>query len=291
MPTAPARKSTFKPSAFENPLVPHAKLRQLYVLMLKSRMFAERMVKDAKQRRTDRRIGHEASRVAITLGLRKGDIAVPVPQDHVVPIAAGATLRALVRGESGTTRDSVRLMPALAKDPNQFAFACGLAVARHALNGASKRSRNKADQEESVVVVFGDEVARETLSYAAEQKLPMIFVVENSAPVDVAGHASARGVTGFTVDGNDAVGVYRVSQECLDRARRGVGPSFIECKAPAWKGRLRFERAMHRDVHELDDPLRYVEHYMAARGLYTEEWKRSLKAAITRELQSAFAKK
>lgn len=263
----------------ENPLVPHARLKQLYVLMLKSRLLAERMVRDAKQRRTDRRIGHEASRVAIALGLRKGDIVVPVPLDHVVPIAAGAAMRGIAQGGQPSARDSIRIVPALAKDSTQFSFACGLALT---LRGQKKN--------ESVVVAFGDEVARETLSYAGDQKLPIIFVVENRAPVDVAGHASARGVTGFTVDGNDAVAVYRVSQECFDRARRGVGPSFIECKAPGWKGRMRFERAMHRDIHELDDPLRYVEHYMAARGLFTEEWKRSLKTAIAQEMQQAFAK-
>lgn len=294
MPNASRRKSaTPSAAAYENPLVPHAKLKQLYVLMLKSRMLAERMVRDAKQRRTDRRIGHEASRVAIALGLRPGDIAVPAPADHVVPIATGTSIRTIARGTNGSTRDTVRLMRAFARDTNQFAFACGLAVVQRAESIAqrkkSKTRKSHNEQDQSVVIVFGDEVSRDTLTYAAEQKLAMIFVVENSAPVDIAGHASARGVTGFTVDGNDAVGVYRVAQECLDRARRGVGPSFIECKAPAWKGRMRFERAMHRDVHELDDPLTYVEHYMAARGLFTEEWKRSLKAAIAKELQEAFA--
>src|ERR1700761_2586668 len=113
MPTAstrPQRPSSKPASSFENPLVPHAKLKQLYVLMLKSRMLAERMVRDAKQRRTDRRIGHEASRVAIALGLRAGDIAVPVPADHVVPIAAGASMRSIAKGDNGNTRDTVRLM-------------------------------------------------------------------------------------------------------------------------------------------------------------------------------------
>ena len=274
------RRATSLPKApSENPLVPHAKLKQLYVLMLKSRLLAERMVRDAKQRRTDRRIGHEASRVAIALGLRKGDIVIPVPADHVVPIAAGVAMRTIAQGTPHTARDSIRIVPGPSKDSTQFSFACGVAL--------TLRDRKK---NENVVVAFGDEVARETLSYAASQKLPIIFVVENRAPVDVAGHASTRGVTGFTVDGNDAVAVYRVSQECFDRARRGVGPSFIECKAPGWKGRMRFERAMHRDIHELDDPLRYVEHYMAARGLFTDEWKRSLRAAIALEMQQAFAK-
>jgi TPP-dependent pyruvate/acetoin dehydrogenase alpha subunit len=47
---------------------------------------------------------------------------------------------------------------------------------------------------------------------------------------------------------------------------------------------MRFERAMHRDVHELDDPLTYMEHYMKGRGLFTDEWKQALKRAISREL-------
>src|SRR5690242_16115853 len=164
-----------KPAVFENPLVPNAKLKQLYVLMLKSRMFAERMVRDAKQRRTDRLVGHEASRVAIALGLRKGDIAVPVPSDHVVPIAAGTSMRDMVNGHHHATRDSVRIVAALTKDANQFAFACGLAMARRETEKTNgRRARAQREEEGNVVVAFGDEATRETLTYAAQQKLPVI---------------------------------------------------------------------------------------------------------------------
>jgi TPP-dependent pyruvate/acetoin dehydrogenase alpha subunit len=263
----------------ENPLVPHAKLRQLYILMVKSRLLAERIVRDARKRRTDRRIGHEASRVAIALGLQAGDIAVTAISDHVVPVAVGMPIKRVASGEHSSPKNNVQVVRAMTNDENQFAFACGL--------GLALRDRNK---NENIVVAFGDAIARETLTYASEQKLPIVFVVENRAPVDVAGHASQRGVAGFTVDGNDAVAVYRVSQECFDRARRGLGPSFIECKAPGWKGRLRFERAMHRDVHELDDPILYLERYLANRRLVTEEWKRKMRNAIANDIRKALAR-
>src|SRR5512140_1547288 len=127
MPNAARRSHSTRPkpaATFENPLVPNAKLRQLYVLMLKSRLLAERMVRDANQRRTDRRIGHEASRVAIMLGLRKGDIAVPAPSDHVVPIAAGARIRQIAAGGNLSVADSATIVQPVGSDTNQFSFAC-----------------------------------------------------------------------------------------------------------------------------------------------------------------------
>jgi TPP-dependent pyruvate/acetoin dehydrogenase alpha subunit len=81
----------------------------------------------------------------------------------------------------------------------------------------------------------------ESMNLAAIWNLPVVFVLENnqyavstpirdSARVDqLAERATAYGMPGCTVDGNDAAVVYGAMQEPLRRARAGEGPSLLEC--------------------------------------------------------------
>jgi 2-oxoisovalerate dehydrogenase E1 component alpha subunit len=69
-----------------------------------------------------------------------------------------------------------------------------------------------------------------------------VFICENnryaiSVPVtqqmaieNVADRAVCYGMPGVVVDGQDVIEVYRVTKEAVDRARRGDGPTLIECK-------------------------------------------------------------
>src|ERR1700722_8921372 len=94
------------------------------------------------------------------------------------------------------------------------------------------------------VAFFGDGganqgVFHEALNLAAVWKLPMVFVCENNqyalntafhqttSVAHIADRAGAYGVPGRTIDGNDAVEVYHVLGEAIERARKGEGPSLI----------------------------------------------------------------
>ncbi|HYN87898.1 MAG TPA: thiamine pyrophosphate-dependent dehydrogenase E1 component subunit alpha, partial [Ardenticatenaceae bacterium] len=81
----------------------------------------------------------------------------------------------------------------------------------------------------------------EGLNFAGIHRLPCVLICENnqyaiSVPVarqmpthSVAERASAYGVPVVFVDGNDILEVYRVTKEAVARARRGDGPTLIEC--------------------------------------------------------------
>ena len=70
----------------------------------------------------------------------------------------------------------------------------------------------------------------------------MIFVCENNgygeytpqaehqAIADVADRAAGYGMPGAVVDGMDAVAVYKAAGAAIARARRGDGPTLLECK-------------------------------------------------------------
>jgi pyruvate dehydrogenase E1 component alpha subunit len=96
-----------------------------------------------------------------------------------------------------------------------------------------------------VATFFGDGglnqgVLLEALNLAALWQLPVIFVCENNGyattmPVrtGVAGTATGRaeafGIPGATVDGMDVETVREAAAEAVARARRGDGPSLLEC--------------------------------------------------------------
>ncbi|MBM4419589.1 MAG: thiamine pyrophosphate-dependent dehydrogenase E1 component subunit alpha [Chloroflexi bacterium] len=98
----------------------------------------------------------------------------------------------------------------------------------------------------------------ESLNLAAIWKLPIVFVCENnryaqSTPVEyaiaienIADRAQGYGMPGVVVDGQDCLAVYEVARVAVQRARRGEGPTLIECKTYRYHGHA-----------SSDDPRRY----------------------------------
>jgi hypothetical protein len=93
------------------------------------------------------------------------------------------------------------------------------------------------------------------LTFAAESLLPIIYVTlgEESRSIRERGERTTRlRVTpaAIPVDAGDAVAVYRVAHESIEKARRGAGPTLINClrsRAEQNGGTLRrFENAIHQ---------------------------------------------
>ena len=108
-------------------------------------------------------------------------------------------------------------------------------------------------QKNVAVCVFGDGAAQtgichEAMNMAGLWKLPMIFILEHNqfgltvpsevqSPVaDLSIRAAGYAIPSEIVDGNDAVAVYRAVAAAAERARRGEGPSMIECKTYRLEG-------------------------------------------------------
>ncbi|MFP5235500.1 MAG: thiamine pyrophosphate-dependent enzyme [Acidobacteriota bacterium] len=173
---------------------------------------------------------YPAAEVAMEMDLRQGDM---------VRVAVGRT--------SG--RSSSRSVPTTC----DLADVLGVA----ALNMGRKNHQ--------VAVVWAAQADREALRDGLEAarvcKLPIVFVTEvetraarllnrKVAPGDEMPHV--------TVDGNDVIAAYRVAHEAIDRARRGRGPSLIECETYRVQGQ-------RSDAHL--DPVANLERYLHARGV------------------------
>src|SRR3546814_13727695 len=64
--------------------------------------------------------------------------------------------------------------------------------------------------------------------------------------------AGAYGLPKIAIDGNDADVVYRTMKEAFDKARRGEGPSLIECLTYRHSGHSRADPAKYRPEGELE---------------------------------------
>jgi pyruvate dehydrogenase E1 component alpha subunit len=105
----------------------------------------------------------------------------------------------------------------------------------------------------------------ESLNLAAIWALPVLFVCENNLYAmgtrqsrvmlvdDVADRAGAYGLPGVTVDGNDVLKVYEAASAAVQHARKGRGPTLIECKTYRHKGHSRFDPATYRPQKEVDE--------------------------------------
>ncbi|MDU3792605.1 MAG: thiamine pyrophosphate-dependent dehydrogenase E1 component subunit alpha [Staphylococcus epidermidis] len=96
------------------------------------------------------------------------------------------------------------------------------------------------------VCFFGDGAANEGnfhegLNFASILDLPVLFICENnqfaegtthdyaSASETIAERAAAYNMPGVRVDGMDVMEVYNATQEAVERAKKGEGPTLIEC--------------------------------------------------------------
>lgn len=119
------------------------------------------------------------------------------------------------------------------------------------------------------VVFFGDGasnqgVLMEALNVAALWKLPIIFVCENNgfsefSPCstvtagDIWKRAEPFGVPSSKIDGNDVFTVWETAQNAVDRARNGLGPSFIEASTYRLRGHVEYEHTFLSKPYRTDN--------------------------------------
>jgi pyruvate/2-oxoglutarate/acetoin dehydrogenase E1 component len=103
----------------------------------------------------------------------------------------------------------------------------------------------------------------EAVNLAAVLRLPAIFVIENNlygefTPINrhasigrLSDRAASYGIPGVTVDGNEVWAVYQATREAVERARRGEGPTLLECLTYRWRGHMEGERVPYRAQEEI----------------------------------------
>lgn len=278
--------------------------KRLYAGMLKCRMVEERVLALLGRRKAatalKRAIGQEAAAVGSLLPLQAEDEVAPCDRSFVAQVISGRLLNSVFQQLlSGREHAKAAELDQTQAAANYVIPAASLEVQAGVATGVALaiRNRNKA----GVVVALSGEGwpepdnLRTTLAFAAANKLPIVYIVnhDENGPLShdeadgTANLAQSCGVTAITVDGRDAVAVYRVASESISRARKGIGPTIVHCKfiaAPA----MAAKRGMrsHKRQSQLD-PLIYMESYMRKRNAWSDSWKESLVKRFTHEIDSA----
>lgn len=264
------------PGSSAEPEISAGQLLRFYRQMLLIRAFEDK-VNDAFLRNlvfgtTHLCQGQEAVSVGAIACLREDDSLSYTYRGHGQVLARGmdpAVAFAEIFGrETGCSRGlggSMHLADLSLGLLGSFAIVgAGLPVALGAAISAQLNNKGQV-----AVTFFGDGSTNigafhETMNMAAVWKLPLIFVCENNlygeySPIlwttpyeDLARRAEAYAMPAEIVDGNDVVAVYAASMRATERARRGEGPSFIECKTYRQRGHSRSDPAKYRPAGELD---------------------------------------
>jgi acetoin:2,6-dichlorophenolindophenol oxidoreductase subunit alpha len=159
------------------------------------------------------------------------------------------------------------------------------------------------------VVNFGDGASNigafhEAVNLAAIWKLPVVFVCQNNlyaehtafeagtAGGSVAGRASAYGIAGQRVDGNDPVEVYLAAQEAVRRARAGEGPTILECMTYRFHGHvvgdaMEYQPPEERAAAMAADPVDRYRARLVADAILTEAELADIDSAIAAEIDDA----
>lgn len=142
------------------------------------------------------------------------------------------------------------------------------------------------------VCFFGDGgseqgTMHESMNLANVWNLPVVFVCENNgyaestpwgyhcAAKNISDRAVAYDMPGVMVDGTDFFAVYEAAEEAIARARRGEGPSLIECRAFRYYGHFEGDAALYFTEEEKKrnrarDPIEKFKKQGLERGLFTE---------------------
>ena len=241
-------------------------------------------------------IGEEAVAAGVCAQLNTDDYVASTHRGHGHALAKGISARAVmaelmgaIDGCSGGRGGTMHLYdPSVGFLGSNGVVPPGILIGAGAALSAQLKGRQQVS-----VAFFGDGAVNngafhEGLNLAATWNLPVIFVCENNLyatemPFDqatkntnVASRAAAYNMPGIQVDGNDVVAVYERAGEAVERARRGEGPTLIECLTYRWYGH-----------HEGDPGTTYRSKEQIAHWRSTDPIARLVERAKTEGLASA----
>lgn len=263
-------------------------------------------------------IGQEASAVGISLPLTDDDMITSTHRGHGHCIAKGADVSRMFAEffgkETGYCRGRGGSMH-IADVSKGNLGANGIVGGGIPIAVGAALSMKKLKTGRVVVSYFGDGANNEgafheALNMASVWKLPVIFVCENNgygmststkrstAVPNVADRAAAYAMPGVIVDGNNLSEVAEASHEAVERARRGEGPTLIECKTYRHRGHSKSDRNRYRTKEEIEDwinnrdPIRLFEEQMQEYGVIDADGIEAVRADVEREIEAAieFAK-
>jgi pyruvate dehydrogenase E1 component alpha subunit len=257
--------------------------------------------------------GQEPVAVGSIGALRESDYVITAYRDHGHALARGMSAKAamaeLLGKASGCSKGKGGSMHFF--DVEKGFLGGHAIVGSHVALAAGIAFAIKYRNEDRVCICYlGDGAmnqgsVHEALNMAALWKLPVIYVVENnlyamgtslkrsSAVLDLTLRgATAYGIPGPSINGNDVELMAKTTREAADRARNGEGPTFIDAHTYRYKGHSISDPAKYRRKDELDsavkhDPIVFYQSVLLKRGWIDQEDIDAMAASVKEEVDES----
>jgi pyruvate dehydrogenase E1 component alpha subunit len=307
-----------QPMAIEN-----EKLVEMYWTMVRIRTFEESVAKEFEKGNIPGFVhlysGEEAVATGACANLRPDDYITSTHRGHGHLIAKGGKtdrMMAELHGKkTGYNKGKGGSMHIYDMDIGILGangiVGGGISIAAGAALSAQMRGTDQVS-----VCFFGDGANNrgtfhEGINLAACWNLPVVYVLENNMyaidtgivesckVANLSERAKGYGIPSQTVDGNDVLAVYEAVGKAVARARKGQGPTLIECKTYRYHGHAQgAPQAYYRTKEEVEewmkkDPIPRYRKVLVDKGILTEKDAGKIDQTIAEEIEKAvdFAKK
>ncbi|MCL5292970.1 MAG: thiamine pyrophosphate-dependent dehydrogenase E1 component subunit alpha [Actinobacteria bacterium] len=256
--------------------------------------------------------GQEAIEVTASYALEEGDVLAVTHRDMAAHLPRGLTARMVFaqhyakatsptrgKGEDNYFGDLKRgVFATVSMLPDFYPVIAGAGLAfkmrrepRVGMAYCGDGATNRAEFHEGV-------------NFAAVERCPCVFIIVNnqyaySTPnekesllANLADRASAYGIPGYTVDGNDVLAIWPIIKEAVERARSGEGPTLIEGKTMRMRGHaghdpMKYVSREKLDEWEARDPIKRFEEHLFNQGIISEKGKNEVDEGIKAKIEDA----
>jgi pyruvate dehydrogenase E1 component alpha subunit len=224
-------------------------------------------------------LGEEAVAAGVCAALNEDDYIGSSHRGHGHLVARGADIKRMMAEilgkEDGYSHGKGGSMHIMALDKGILG-ANGIVGGEIPIATGAAYSAKYRGTDQVAVSFFGDSASNEgtfheSINMAAAWDLPCIYIIENNLygisvdirdvtnTIDLADRAKGYGIPGIVVNGMDVDEVYAVAVEAIERARKGKGPSIIECKTYRWQGHHVGDPADYRARRDKDEKQQWME--------------------------------
>jgi pyruvate dehydrogenase E1 component alpha subunit/2-oxoisovalerate dehydrogenase E1 component alpha subunit len=300
----------------KDPFLDAATLLGMYEGMLRIRRIDERMLGKQRQGKVGffgTITGQEATPIATAFATEARDWIFPALRESSIMLCRGFPLSTWLAQAYGNSADiqKGRQMPShqAGRSVNQVGWSSCLGPQVPQAVGAAWAMKKKKDGAVSVGFM-GDGATSEAdfhtaMTFAAIWKVPVVLVCQNNhwaisvpahkqtASRTIAMKAHAYGMPGVRVDGNDVLAVYAAIKGAVDRARKGEGPTFVECVTyrigphSSSDDPTRYRSQDEVDAWAKKDPLARFEKYLLAASVLDDAIKAQLETKLHAEFEAA----
>jgi pyruvate dehydrogenase E1 component alpha subunit len=290
-------------------------LEQIYTRMMQTRLFEEaaaRLFTEGKVHGTAHFcIGEEATGIGVTAALQPQDRMTATHRGHGQSIGKGMRLDRMMAEflgkQSGYCQGRGGCMH-IADFSTGSLGANGIVGGGLPIAVGSALAQQMSKSPQMTVAFFGDGATstgsfHESVNLASVWKLPVLFVCVNnlyamSTPLskqaniaDLGQRAQAYGIKGVSMDGNDAIGIYRAACEGREYVLAN-GPMLLVLNTYRWMGHSKSDANVYRTKAEIEewkkrDPIKRMRETLVQQKLFSSEQLDAIDEQARKDIEAA----